>query len=86
MVEVLDKGRKGMSSTFLTRLRLGPVLVDAKGVHRLYEGRVRRFDVVLLVVAALVTIIVVAIVSRPIQTIVDALRVTVEDLWFTITR
>jgi hypothetical protein len=47
---------------------------------------VRRFDVVLLVVAALVTIIVVAIVSRPIQTIVDALRVTVEDLWFTITR
>jgi uncharacterized membrane-anchored protein len=86
MVEFLDKGRKGMSSTFLTRLRLGPVLVDAKGVHRLYEGRVRRFDVVLLVVAALVTIIVVAIVSRPIQTIVDALRVTVEDLWFTITR
>ena len=86
MVEFLDKGRKGMSSTFLTRLRLGPVLVDAKGVHRLYEGRVRRFDVVLLVVAALVTIVVVAIVSRPIQTIFDALRVTVEDLWFSITR
>ena len=34
----------GMSSTFLTRLRLGPVLVDAKGVSRLYEGRVRRRD------------------------------------------
>ena len=44
MVEFLDKGRRGMASTFLTRLRLGPVLVDAKGVSRLYEGRVRRLD------------------------------------------
>ena len=71
MVEFLDKGRKGMSSTFLTRLRLGPVLVDAKGVNRLYEGRVRRLDLVLLVAAALVAIIVVAIVSRPIHTLFD---------------
>ncbi len=51
MVEFLDKGRRGMSSTFLTRLRLGPVLVDAKGVSRLYEGRVRRRDMVALVVS-----------------------------------
>ena len=68
MVEFLDKGRKGMASTFLTRLRLGPVLVDAKGVSRLYEGRVRRLDLVLLVAAALVAMLVVAIVSRPIHT------------------
>ena len=86
MVEFLDKGRKGMSSTFLTRLRLGPVLVDAKGVSRLYEGRVRRLDVVLLVAAALVAIIVVAIVARPIHTMFDAMRVTFEDLWYSITR
>jgi uncharacterized membrane-anchored protein len=38
-----------MASTFLTRLRLGPVLVDAKGVNQLYEGRVRRLDLVLLI-------------------------------------
>jgi len=86
MVEFLDKGRKGMSSTFLTRLRLGPVLVDAKGVSRLYEGRVRRLDIVLLVAAALVAIMVVAIVSRPIHAMFDALRITFEDLWFSITR
>src|SRR5262245_43170817 len=86
MVEFLDKGRKGMASTFLTRLRLGPVLVDAKGVNRLYEGRVRRLDLVLLIAAALVAIIVVAIVSRPIHTMFDALRVTSEDLWYSITR
>ena len=84
MVEFLDKGRKGMSSTFLTRLRLGPVLVDAKGVSRLYEGRVRRLDVVLLVAAALVAIMVVAIVARPIHAMLDALRITFEDLWYSL--
>jgi len=86
MVEFLDKGRKGMASTFLTRLRLGPVLVDAKGVNQLYEGRVRRLDLVLLIAAALVAILVVAIVARPIHTMFDALRVTFEDLWYSITR
>ena len=39
--EFLDKGRSGMSSTFLTRLRVGSKLVDAKGVSRLYRPRIR---------------------------------------------
>jgi uncharacterized membrane-anchored protein len=39
LVEFLDKSRRGMSSTFLTRLRLGEKLVDAKGVSRLYRPR-----------------------------------------------
>jgi uncharacterized membrane-anchored protein len=37
LVEFLDRSRAGMSSTFLTRLRLGELLVDAKGVSRLYN-------------------------------------------------
>jgi len=37
LVEFLDKGRSGMASTFLTRLRVGGKLVDAKGVSRLYQ-------------------------------------------------
>jgi uncharacterized membrane-anchored protein len=37
LVEFLDKNRAGMSSTFLTRLRIGETLVDAKGVSRLYN-------------------------------------------------
>lgn len=37
MEEFFDKGRAGMASTFLTRLRLGDTLVDAKGVSRLYQ-------------------------------------------------
>jgi uncharacterized membrane-anchored protein len=85
MVEMLDKGRKGMASTFLTRLRLGPVLVDAKGVHRLYEGRVRRRDILVLVLAALITIIVIGLVAQPLHTYVDGIRLTLDDLWYSIT-
>ena len=40
LVEFLDKGRAGMASTFLTRLRVGGKLVDAKGVSRLYRTRI----------------------------------------------
>ena len=41
LVEFLDKNRQGMSSTFLTRLRIGEILVDAKGVSRLYRAAAR---------------------------------------------
>jgi uncharacterized membrane-anchored protein len=84
MVEFLDKGRKGMSSTFLTRLRLGPVLVDAKGVSRLYEGRVRRLDMALLVASAFIAIIVVSIVSEPVHVFLRGIELTLRDLWFSI--
>jgi uncharacterized membrane-anchored protein len=56
LVEFLDKGRGGMASTFLTRLRLGGKLVDAKGVSRLYRSRISTTALVLLVLAALVSI------------------------------
>jgi len=85
MVEFLDKGRSGMSSTFLTRLRLGPALVDAKGVNRLYEGRVRRRDIALLVGSAIVALIVVSIVSESIHVFLRGLELTLRDLWFSIT-
>jgi len=39
LIDFLDKGRRGMSSTFLVRLRVGSRLVDAKGVSRLYVRR-----------------------------------------------
>jgi hypothetical protein len=53
LVEFLDKGRGGMASTFLTRLRLGGKLVDAKGVSRLYRSRISTTALVVLVLAAL---------------------------------
>jgi uncharacterized membrane-anchored protein len=85
MVEFLDKGRAGMSSTFLTRLRIGPMLVDAKGVAQLYEGNVRRGDVLLLVLSALVVVIVISLVSDPFRVFLDGVWLTLRDLWYDVT-
>ena len=48
LVEFLDKGRSGMASTFLTRLRVESKLVDAKGVSQLYQPRVSTWQTLLL--------------------------------------
>jgi uncharacterized membrane-anchored protein len=79
MVEFLDKGRPGMASTFLTRLRLGPSLVDAKGVSRLYQGRVRRRDIALLIAAALAVIVVMVAVSDSLRVFLDAVWLSLRD-------
>jgi uncharacterized membrane-anchored protein len=57
--EFLDKGRSGMSSTFLTRLRVGSKVIEAKGVSRLYRSRISTGSLLLLVATALITIAVV---------------------------
>jgi len=53
LVEFLDKGRGGMASTFLTRLKVGGKLVDAKGVSRLYKQNISGSSLVLLVLSAI---------------------------------
>jgi uncharacterized membrane-anchored protein len=63
LVEFLDKGRSGMASTFLTRLRVGGKLVDAKGVSRLYRSRISTSSLFVLVLAALLTLGVVIALS-----------------------
>ncbi len=78
MVEFLDKGRAGMASTFLVRLRVGPILVDAKGVSRLYRSSVSRTDILLLLGGALVLMLSVVAVS-------DSLRLFLRSLWTLIT-
>jgi len=57
LVEFLDKGRSGMASTFLTRLRVGGKLVDAKGVSRLYQHRISNLQLTLLSLAGLFAVI-----------------------------
>lgn len=54
LVEFLDKGRSGMASTFLTRLRVGGKLIDAKGVSRLYRHRISSWQLTFLAIAGLV--------------------------------
>jgi len=56
--EFLDKGRPGMASTFLTHLRVGSKLVNARGVHQLYQSRISGWALAALVIAAAVTIVV----------------------------
>ena len=66
-MEMLDKGRKGMASTFLVRMRLGADLVDAKGVSRLYRTRVRTRDLWALLAAAFVAMVVISSVMPPMR-------------------
>jgi uncharacterized membrane-anchored protein len=84
MVEFLDKGRAGMASTFLTRLRLGPLLVDAKGVNRLYETRLRHRDLAMLIGAAVLAMLAVTIVSEPLHVFLSGLWVVIRDGWLRI--
>jgi uncharacterized membrane-anchored protein len=81
MVEFLDKGRRGMASTFLTRLRLGPALVDAKGVSRLYEGRIRRRDMVFLVASAIAAMAIMIYASHSLHVIINGFRLVFRDSW-----
>ncbi|HET9443904.1 MAG TPA: putative cytokinetic ring protein SteA, partial [Acidimicrobiales bacterium] len=80
MVEFLDKGRAGMASTFLTRLKVGPILVDAKGVSRLYESRLRKRDLFLFLAAAMLVFAVILLLVVP-QVFLDSTQLYVEDLW-----
>lgn len=65
--EFLDKGREGMASTFLVRLRVGEILMDAKGVSRVYGPRERRGESLLLIGAALFAMGAVVVVSPPLR-------------------
>lgn len=76
MVDFLDKGRAGMASTFLVRMKIGPILVDAKGVNRLYDSRVRKRDLLPLVVSAIFTLIIIGIVSEPIRLVLRGLMLS----------
>jgi len=60
LVEFLDKGRSGMASAVLTRIRVGDKIVDAKGVSRLYQSRISGKALALLAAAALVPVIALA--------------------------
>ena len=63
--EFLDRHRSGLASTFLTRLRIGPRLVDAKGVPQLYSGRTRTWHLVLVLLAGLLALAV-ALAATPV--------------------
>jgi uncharacterized membrane-anchored protein len=85
MVEFLDKGRAGMASTFLVRLLVGQLLVDAKGVNRLYQGRIRKRDLVFFLLAALLCFVVIAVAVFP-RVYFDSAWLIMRSLWRSLTR
>ena len=84
LIEFLDKGRKGMASTFLTRLRVGNILVDAKGVSRLYRSRIRSSDLLILLGAAVITLSIAVWLSEPLRLLVQTLWIELRTFVFNI--
>jgi uncharacterized membrane-anchored protein len=81
LVEFLDKGRSGMASTFLTRLRVGSKLVDAKGVSRLYRQRISNAQLVLLVLAGLLALAVALAATEAGQTLIALVGARLDDVF-----
>ena len=85
LVEFLDKGRPGMASAILTRMRVGDKIVEPKGVSRLYQSRVSTSWLIVLVVAAVVTILV-ALASLPVgQIIIRYIGLYLNPFWHWLT-
>ena len=81
LVEFLDKGRSGMASTFLTRLRVGGKLVDAKGVSRLYRSRISNLSLAVMLFVALFALFV-ALASTPAGTaLLQLAAARWDDVW-----
>lgn len=80
LVEFLDKGRSGMASTFLTRLRVGSKLVDAKGVSQLYQPRVSTWQTLLLALVCIGAIAVSLAVTPVGQTFYGIAGIYLNDL------
>jgi uncharacterized membrane-anchored protein len=77
LIEFLDRKRGGMSSTFLTRLRIGEKLVDAKGVSRLYNPS-SPFGPMVLFLAAFMVLLAIVVITSP------ALNDLVQLVWLKI--
>jgi uncharacterized membrane-anchored protein len=80
LTEFLGKDRAGMSSTFLTRLRVGEILVDTKGVSRLYRPAPSGSQVAMLLLGALLTMAIVVISSPQLQDFVELLWLKLQVL------
>ena len=73
LVEFLDKQRSGMSSTFLTRLRVGETLVDAKGVSRLYNPGLELRHMALFLAAFTVLLTIVVLTTPALENLAELL-------------
>jgi uncharacterized membrane-anchored protein len=80
LIEFLERNRSGMSSTFLTRLRVGEILIDAKGVSRLVSRRVGLWPFVAFALAGLGALVVAVVVSPQLRSWFELLGLRLRDL------
>jgi uncharacterized membrane-anchored protein len=81
LVEFLDRNRKGMSSTFLTRLRIGEILVDAKGVSRLYQPRPGLTPLLVVIAAGLIAMIAVVWMTPALRDVAELIWLRLQSLF-----
>lgn len=79
LIEFLERDRAGMSSTFVTRLKVGEILVDAKGVSRLVSRRVGLWPLVVFAFAGLGAILVAVLLSPPLRSLLELLGIWLRD-------
>ncbi len=79
LTEFLERDRAGMSSTFVTRLKVGEILIDAKGVSRLVSRRIGLWPVAVLMLAALAAIVTAVLASPSLQSLIDLLAARLRD-------
>jgi uncharacterized membrane-anchored protein len=80
LIEFLERNRAGMSSTFVTRLKVGEILIDAKGVSRLASRQVGIWPLVLLALGGLGAIAVAILVSPALRNVIEYLALRLRDL------
>ena len=80
LTEFLERDRAGMSSTFLTRLKVGEILVDARGVSRLFRGRVGVAPLLAFTAAGFAAIVAAIAVSSDLQRFLSLVAERVQSI------
>ena len=73
LVEFLERDRAGMASTFVTRLKVGESLVDAKGVSRLVSRRVGVWPLAVFGATGIAAIVVAVLASPALRNVIQSL-------------
>ncbi|NLK08254.1 MAG: hypothetical protein GX316_06080 [Firmicutes bacterium] len=81
MIDFLEKGRPGMASTFLVRLKIGSLLVDARGVSQLYRVKPNHAHLAQVLIAATIPIVLLTVLSSPVRQVVRLLLLQIRLAW-----
>lgn len=80
MIDFLEKGRPGMASTFLVRLKIGSKLIDAKGVNLLYRSKLKLKYIWALIATALFPVLILASFSPSVKQFMHLMELKIKLL------